>query len=331
MFRALKSTLFSLFIFSSFFLSVHAQSVPGISDPVTFRMVPEYPNPNQRVTLTAQSFNTDLNKAIFKWFVNDRVYKEGVGIKEIDINSGNAGSFTAVRVQIKTPDFGTIENAFSFRPAEVTLLYEADTYTPPFYKVKALHSFNGAFKVTAIPEFFDVSGKRINPKDLIYTWKKNGEVVGAASGFGKDSYIASQTSYLRDGEEVSVEVSSPRESLAGSAFITIKPSVPEIIFYENSPLYGVVYEKALQSTYRLIDEEFTLRAEPLSMSTDNPLSGLLSLTWDMNGSTVSNFSNKNEITLRKTGTTGGRSSVSLVVQNKRKVLQGAEASIMILQ
>ncbi len=331
MIRALKSTLFSLFILSSFFLYADAQSVPGISDPVTFRMIPQYPNPQERVDFSAQSFSTDLNKAVFKWYVNGKLYTEGVGVKNISVTSGSAGSFTSIRVEISTSDFGVIRNDFAFRPAEVILLWEADTYTPPFYQGKAAHSFGGAFKVTALPEFYSTNGKRINPKDLIYTWKKNGEVQSDASGFAKDSYITSQTSYLRDGEDIGVEVSSPRENYAGSASITIKPSVPEVLFYENSPLYGTVYERSLRGTHTLANEEISLKAEPFGMSTDNPLSGLLSFNWSLNGSAIADFANKNEIILRKTEGVTGQSNLSLTVQNAKKLLQGAQSSITILQ
>lgn len=331
MIRALKSTLFSLFLLSGFFLYANAQSVPGISDPVTFRMIPQYPNPQERVDLTAQSFSTDLNKATFRWYVNNKLFTEGVGVKNVSITSGKAGTFTSVRVEIATSDFGIITNEFAFRPAEVILLWEADTYTPPFYQGKALHSFGGAFKVTALPEFYSANGKRINPKDLIYTWKKNGEVQGDASGFAKDSYITSQTSYLRDGEEISVEVSSPKENYAGSASVTIKPSVPEAVFYENSPLYGMLYEKGLAGSYTLPNEEITLVAEPFGMSTDSPLSGLLSFDWTLNGGTVSEFAGKNQIVLRKTEGVTGSSNLGLVIQNSRKVLQGASVGITIFQ
>ncbi|HEY0907743.1 MAG TPA: hypothetical protein VGE35_00130 [Candidatus Paceibacterota bacterium] len=329
--RALKSTLFSLFLLSGFFFYAHAQNVPGISDPITFRMIPQNPNPSERVDLSAQSFSTDLNKAVFKWYVNGKLHAEGVGMKSISVSSGQAGSFTSVRVEISTSDFGVITNEFAFRPAEVVLMWEADTYTPPFYKGKAAHSFGGTFKVTALPEFFSASGKRINPKDLIYTWKKNGEVQGDASGFAKDSYITSQTSYLRDGEEISVEVSSPRENYAGSASVTIRPSVPEVLFYENSPLYGVIYERSLRGTHTLANEEMTLKAEPFGMSTDGPTSGLLTFSWNLNGAMIAEFANRNQIVLRKVDGSAGQSSLGVTVQNSRKLLQGAQSSITISQ
>ena len=335
--RLSKSIFFSSVLFVLLFLSalsgnfVHAQTIPGISDPVTFSMIPEYPQPNEIITIKAQSYSTDLDKAVFRWTVNGKTYAEGAGLKSINVKTGPTGSIMTVSAEVSTSDFGLIRNDISFRPVEISLLWQSDTYVPPFYKGKALHSYNGAFKVTAIPEFFDLTGKRIDPKDLIYTWKKNGTVQGDASGLGKDSFVTTQTSYLREGEDIAVDVSSPKDILAGSASITVNPTFPEINFYENSPLYGVVYEKALKRNLNLSQEEITLRAEPFYMSTKTPLNGLLTFDWKMNDASVADFKNKNEITLRKSGTNGGQSYISLVVQNQAKVLQGASGNITILQ
>lgn len=307
-----------------------AQTVPGISDPVTFSVIPEFPKPNQTVYISAQSYSTDLDKAVFKWRVDGKAYAEGVGLREISVKTGKTGTLTAVTVEVSTADFGVIRNDLAFRPADVTLLWQSDTYVPPFYEGKALHSFNGSFKVTAIPEFFDATGKRISPKDLVYTWKKNGQVQGDASGFGKDSFVGSQTSYLREGEEISVEVSSPKESLAGTASVTLAPRVPEIVFYENSPLYGAVYEKALSGSFDLLSEEITLQAEPFYVSVTDRRGGFLSFDWKMNGADVPAFKDKSEIVLRKSGT-GGQSAISLVVQHRARLLQGARSALTIYQ
>lgn len=330
--KGILSSLFAIALISACFVAprVEAQTVPGISEPVTFTVIPEYPKPNQTVFISAQSYSTDLNKAIFTWSVNGKTYAQGIGLKEINFKLGKSGSATPVSVEVSTPDFGIIKNSLVFRPAEVSLLWQSDTYVPPFYEGKALHSFNGTFKITAIPEFFDVSGKRISPKDLIYTWKKNGRVDANSSGFGKDSFITSQTSYLREGEEVSVEVSSPKESLAGSASMTVTPSLPEVVFYENSPLYGLVYEKSLRGSVDLTSEEITLRAEPFYVSSTNPLDGSLSFDWKMNGGAISAFQNRSDLVLRK-GVSAGSSNVGLVVQHRTKLLQGASKSITINQ
>ncbi len=205
---------------------------------------------------------------------------------------------------------------------------ESDTYTPPFYKGKALHSYNGSFKVIALPEFIDMSGKIIDPKELIYSWSKNGNVVADSSGYGKSTFISSQTSYLREGEDITVEVSAPRDNIVAQRNITIKPTVPKIIFYENSPLHGVVYEKSLSGSFGLKNEEISIIAEPFFFSIPSRNSSNLETTWKLNGSTVYNSQNKTDITLRKVGDTGA-SNLGITIQNKAKLLQGANNNVVI--
>ncbi len=326
------SRIFTYVIASLFFLNplfVLAQGIPGVTDTVDFTLVPQYPKPNEAVYIRAQSFNTNLNKAEFAWTVNGKPVAEGLGVKEIRVVTGAPGTATEVGVIIKTIDIGIISDTVFMYPAEVNLVWEADTYTPPFYKGKALHSYNGAFKVTAIPEFFDRNNKRIDPKDLIYNWKKNDVVQNDASGYGKDSFVSSQTSYLREGEEITVEVSSSREDLTASNKITITPTTPKILFYEKSPLFGTLYGKKLNQSFKLTNEEITLVAVPMFFSAPKAMNSNLALSWVMNGSPVSEFENKNEITLRREDDNAGRSNISVTAQHNKRVLQGASGSISI--
>jgi len=319
--------LLSLFLFSS----VEAQSIPGIQEPITVQARPQFPKPNTTVTVTAQSFSTDLDRAGFTWMVNGTVFKKGTGIKEISVPSGKAGVLTTVSVSIDTTDIGAIMNDVSWRPAGVTLLWQSDGYTPPFYRGKALESYGASFKVVAIPEFLNSNGKRVDPKTLIYTWKKNGATDGASSGYGRDSFKTSQESFVRGGDDISVEVSDSDRTIGAVGTITLFPTIPEIVLYENSPLYGIIYEKALGESLSLISEEITLRVEPFNISLINSSLGALSFDWTINEVSAISFQNRNEITLRKSGSGGGESIIGVLIQHKDKILQGGQTSITIFQ
>ncbi len=329
MFRLLKSTLFCLIATLSLTTLVHAQSIPGISQPVTFQVDPQFPHPNTTVTVSAQSFSTDLNRATFTWTVNGKLYKKGTGIESITVPIGTTAM--NISVDVATVDIGTVSNSVSVRPGSVDLVWETDGYTPPFYQGSAQEVYGSTFKVVALPELTGANGKRIDPKTLVYTWKKNDTVDANQSGYGKDSYTSTQSSYVRGGDTISVSVSDLANDVGATNVVGIGPTVPEILFYEDSPLYGIVYEHALPSTFNLNQQEITLRAEPYNMSSVNPLSGLLTYSWTLNGGGLADFQNKNEITLRTTGTTGGESDVALAVQHTTQVLQGGQATIKIFQ
>ncbi|MDE1875011.1 MAG: hypothetical protein KGH68_03030 [Patescibacteria group bacterium] len=331
--RFSKSTLLCSVLVLSFVCiggtTAFAQSIPGISQPVTFTMTPPYPQPNSSVGVTAQSFSTDLNRASFSWYVDGKLVRQGTGIMSITVPVET--SDVTVSVNVDTVDIGTISNSMTIHPGSVALLWQTDGYTPPFYQGKALEAYGSTFKVTAVPDITDSNGVQISPKNLVYTWQENGNTDDAQSGYGKDSFIGKQSSYVSGKDQVIVDVSTVSRSAGAETAITISPMVPETLLYEDSPLYGILYNSALPSTLNLSTPEITLRAEPFDLSTSNPLSGLLTYDWTMNGVTVPAFQNKNEITLRSTGATGSESDVGLTIQHKTDVLQGGQASIAIFQ
>lgn len=330
MFRVFKSTFFILFLFISFSLSASAEGLPGVTEPVTFQISPQYPRPNSSVTVSARSYNTDLNRADFVWYVNGKVFKKGTGVTEVSIPSGASGSATTVSVDVTTTDIGVVTKEYSFKPAEVSLLWQSDGYVPPFYKGKSLELYGSNFTVTAIPEFFTSSGKRIEPKNIVYSWRKNGVVDGSQSGYGKDSFTGTQSSYVRGGDTVTVEASTVDGTLGATKSITISPKSADIVFYENSPLYGILYEKALSDSFTMPSEELTLHGEPYFISTKQ-LPGNFSLDWSINNNAITSFKDQNEITLRTTGESGGQSLIRLDIQSANKILQGGAANITIFQ
>ncbi len=309
-------------------LALFAQGVPGISDPLTLTLFPENPRPNETVTARIQSFSIDLDAALITWTVNGKEVSSGVGQKSVSVDSGRLGSLSRIDVSVTTPN-ASVSESIVIRPADVSLVWEADTYVPPFYRGKALHSYNGSFRVTAVPEFVGDNGRAIDPKDLIYTWKKNGAVVGEASGYGKNQFVSTQTSYLREGEDITVEVSSPRESIVASRSVTIQPVVPKIVFYEKSGLYGARYQTAVGNRFSLTNDEVTFVAEPFFFSVTGKNDPVLLSTWKLNGRELVDFSGDMEITLRRDNNTAGRSEIRLVLQSTSRVLQGASGLTLI--
>ncbi len=323
MFRLLQRTFFVLFLSSFVFLTAYAQNTD-----VVLQLNPQSPRPNATVVVKISAIGTDIDSATITWTVNGKVFKKGKGITSIEVPTGKAGLITRVSATI-SGSFGTITRQTSFNPVDITLLWESDGYTPPFYKGRALEAYGTKFKVTAIPEFYNSTGKRLDPKTLIYIWKKNGSAVQDQSGYGKDSYSGMQESYVRGEDEISVVVSNQNDDMSGSKAITITPSTPEILFYENNPLIGVIYEHVIPNNINLNQEELTLRAVPFDFSISKINSPSISLDWLVNGVRNTNFSNKNEITIR--GAEGGQAVIELNVQHNERILQGGQASVTIFQ
>lgn len=324
MFRLIKSTFFSLFLSSLVFLTAHAQT-----NELTLQVSPQYPRPNGPITIKAASGDTDIDVATFTWYVNGKVFQKGKGITSITTTMGKAGSSTKISVEVTGTNGKYFSENITLRTTNVSLLWESDGYTPPFYKGKALATYGSTFTVTALPEFFTTTGARINPKTLVYTWKKNGTIDPDQSGYGKDVYKGRQESYVRGEDEISVLVTTQADDMSSSQTISIVPITPEIVFYENSPLYGIIFENALTNRFFLKAEELTLSATPFDLSLKGGEG--LSIDWLMNGANVPSFRDKKEIVLRADGNTTGQTVIELRAQHQTNIMQGGQASITILQ
>ncbi len=324
MFRLIKSTFFTLFLSSFVFLTAHAQT-----NELTLQVSPQFPRPNGEVTVKAASADTDIDVATFTWYVNGKVFQKGKGVTSITTTMGKAGSSTKVSVEVTGTNKKYFSKSTTIRTTNVSLLWESDGYTPPFYKGKALSTYGSTFTVTALPEFFTTTGTRINPKTLVYTWKKNGTIDPDQSGYGKDVYKGRQESYVRGEDEISVLVSTQADDMSSGDTISIVPITPEIVFYENSPLYGIIYENALSNRFYLKAEELTLSATPFDLSL-NKGNGL-SIDWLMNGANVSSFKDKREIVLRGDANVSGQTVIEFRAQHQTNIMQGGQASITILQ
>ena len=320
--------IFTLFLLSLFALASSAQEIPGISSPATIVPTSQLPRPRESVTLNLQSFNLDLNKSLITWTVDGKIVLRGTGMRSATVVAGELGTKKSVVATISTDD-GEYVASFNIVPGELSLLWEAATYVPPFYKGKALHSHGGLYKVTVVPALYSPSGKLHDPKTLIYTWKKNGAIDSAYSGYGKSSYTGSHTSFIREGDEISVDIASSDGSSSATKSVIIAPVTPEAHLYEDSPLYGIRYEKSLADTIFLFDEEISLAAEPYFFSTKDKTSSILSFDWAINDNPVVDFSGRESITLRRPQGGAGAAQVAISIGNSYKLLQGANHNLII--
>jgi hypothetical protein len=322
-----KSTLlflaFSLFVVSF----AYAQGIPGVGTPFSLSLEPQNPKPGETVSMTIESFSVDLDQSTVTWFVDGKIISSGKGVKAATVTAGGLGTEKNVEVEVDS-ERGQFTQTAAIRPTNLSIVWQAATYVPPFYKGKALESYGAAYKVVAIPEIVDGNGRRVNPKSLVYTWKKNDAIEKDQSGYGRDSFISTQTSFTREGDDIFVEVVSA-DGFSTSGGITIVPQTPEIHFYEKSPLYGVLYGNELTDRLNLIHEEVTVSAEPYYFSTKSKLSSVLQYAWTLNDSSISEFDSKDEITLRKVTGSTGSAEIGLTLTNTAKLLQGADRSLLI--
>lgn len=290
---------------------------------IYIKMVPENPGANQTVSINIESYLTDLNRAEIIWYKNDVIKQRGNGQKTFSFETRGLGSSDTITIQVKSIDIGTITKNITITPAEVGLIWEADSYTPPFYKGKALNSRQSKIKVVAVPNFVSSNGNSFDSKNLIYQWKKDWKILGKYSGYGKNTLVLDGNQILTD-TIISVEVETTDGSIKSQKRITISNYDPEIIFYKEDPLLGVMYEKAITNRFDLNDEEIIIKVAPFFFSNkDN-----LKYNWSMNNKKLTDLEEQDFIILRQ-GEDTGITNLSLEIQNLDKIMQFARNSFNI--
>ena len=313
-------------ILASVALGQSAQA--ALSDEVRAVLTPTNPNPGDLVSISLESYATDLSQAQITWWVNGNKMQEGKGGVSFEIEAPALGKMTTLVISVNTIDSGIVEKTVQITPARVTILFQANSYTPPFYRGKALAPSESSITAVAIPDFIDADGNRIGSKDIVFTWKRNSFVAGAQSGLGKNSYTFSSGRLPEDEPLVEVSASSPADNLRATARIRVPITFPRILFYEEHPLRGAFLDTALPPTFALQKNEMTVIAYPYfreGTALDNPS---VSTNWKLNGSTVESGEMPNSITIRAPGTSGA-ASLSFSLQNMNKLFETAQRVLLI--
>lgn len=311
-------------------LNVTAQtksiSLDDIENSIQIKTLPQFPKANEEVSIRIESFSSDLNTAEIIWALDGKIQSKSLGKKDFSFTTGKLGTVSLVKIIIKTTEGRTIEKTVVVKPALVDLVWEANSYTPPFYKGKALYAHQSKVTIVAMPHMLDSNKKEINPKNLIYKWIKNGKVLGQISGYGKNSFSLVE-SIISNPIEIEVEVTSSDKSLKAKGEMILDPIESRAIIYENNPLYGIIYEKAMGEELKLAGREITLSVAPYFFSREDVDSQKINYDWNMNGADINSKKNAGSKTFRRVGDTDGASRVSVELQNENRELQSASASV----
>jgi len=267
-------------------MTANAQfGIPGTS--VSISSSPEYPTPNSLVRLSLQSVFLDLPGSTVTWYANDSVIAEGLGLTEATVTTGSLGTETRIRAEV-TGESASATATGVLRPTEVDLLWEADSYVPPFYRGRALPSPGSSVRLFVVPRFQRPGADSLlSPDELIYTWKKNSRIVQAVSGRGKHT-VSVESPALFGTDTVSVEVRTSDGMLRGFASVRISSVEPVLSLYENHPVFGILYHRALTNGSVLPETEAIFTAVPYFAPTRTPDSSTLIYAWRINNTPIGN-------------------------------------------
>lgn len=317
-------SLFLLFILSFLNPTVAYAQSAGPDQVLQVSTTPENPGPGDTVTVSIKNFSYNLDRADISWYVNDILKKEAVGLKTFSTTVGQSGTKTNIRVSIKTFEGPTIEQIFAFNPGDVTLVWEAGTYVPIWYKGKALFTPEAVGKVVAVPHIVE-NGVVTDSAKLIYNWTDNGSIKSADSGYGKNAYFFFGDVIARP-RTIGVTVTSKTSNIRAYKEIVVSAVEPKIMIYKNNPTYGLEYNKSVSSEYNMSESELSLQAFPFFYSVDKAASPNINYTWYVNGATT--YQKDPLISFRNDGKKG-TSNIKVSAENIKKILQAAENSFSI--
>ncbi len=296
--KSLMFLISGIILCSVAFLTVSSTQAQVNIEPsdIFLRITPEVPEPGQSVKISMGSYVFSIDELYMEWQENNVTKLTGFGEKNFQFNAGAVGETKVVTVIIRNEKDGNViyRKQIVSKPSGLDILWQAtDSYTPPFYKGKALPSTESIVKIIALPTF-QTGTQIVSPKNVIYNWKRNFEPVTAASGYGKN-IISIKQSYLTDQERISVVANEPTEGGTAQASLLVKPFDPKIVFYRKDPLLGIDFHNGIDKEMQLSTDDTTLVAMPYFVSPKNILDPDLSYVWKLNDTEISTPAIKNQI------------------------------------
>jgi hypothetical protein len=305
--------------------------MPGVGSPLSLSSSATNPTPGQPVTITAVSYSFDLDSATIIWSVDGKEVAKGIGQTTFKIQAPQLGKKDEVETAAITPDGSEYDASIVIGSGSIDLIVESDGYAPPFFKGKTPLAFQNTATIIAIPHLADSSGKEYDPSTLIYTWKKDdGTVMQNQSGYGKQS-ISLPGEIIPKPYAVDLTVRDRAGTAQAQSIIQISPTSPSIQFYNDDPLYGPLFNRALGNSLRIGSQKqagifaalFSFNFSPKDIARD------LDLNWLINGTAHSELASNQSITVRTPEGVAGTSEIELDARGITSILQGASRDVTI--
>jgi hypothetical protein len=246
----------------------------------------------------------DLANSSVVWHAGGSVIAQGVGSTTATMTAGSLGSETPIEVDIQTPDGTLLTAQATVAPTQLDLLIGSDSYVPPFYQGRALPTAGTDIIAQAMANFVRADGSVIPDSDITYTWKQDSVVLGQISGRGRSSVVI-PLMHLYSGNTITVNAQSSDGTRASEAIVVVPLSQASVDLYEDHPLYGVLYNNAVGSSFFVPETEMAFAAIPFFTGARTPNDSALSYTWQVNEQKIpESVSLPSELTINAANSTG---------------------------
>ncbi|HEY9583861.1 MAG TPA: hypothetical protein VJI66_02785 [Candidatus Paceibacterota bacterium] len=303
-------------LFFTFAVITHAQ-IPTSIDGVTIDTSVSNPRPGQSIEVSLESFSIDLNSASVVWLVAGKTQEQGIGLKSINVVAPKSGPGLTITAVIKPSGAGEIRKTITIKTGSVDIIWEAHGYSPPFFRGKLPYMYQNSIRLIAMPHLSRDGVSELDPKTLVYSWKKGGKYIENGQGYGKQS-VEIPAEDIPKPLEITVEVYNREQTEKTEGAITLEPTEPSLSFYEEDALYGILWNKALTGRVSLKNSEMKILAVPYGFNINNN-----TYAWSINSIEQPDLIRNRSITIRAKEDTEGSSDIELDIRNQSSILQGA--------
>lgn len=292
-----------------------------IGDAVNITLSPQFPGPGDLVTVELDDYSIDSSGATISWILDGNEIPAYKNLRTISVISPTVGKTVTIEVRLIFSNKPTISAKTSIKPLYVDVIVEPQTYTSVFYQGRALPVHGSVINLTTL---IQGSTGMFNPQEYTYNWQLNGKSIygGPRAGnnraqivvpFGRNSLIG-------------LTITSKSGEVVGRKVVSIPIQDVEVIFYENSTLYGLS-ERAIGESLTLVGNSSTIRAVPYYLDAQSISRSLFS-EWKINNQ-VTNTETRDpfEINIQRQG--DGEARVSFKIRNLSELLQGDEESFRV--
>ncbi len=286
---------------------------------VSLSVNPENAQTGDIVTVSATSYSEDLTRSVFTWTANGKVVKKGSGVTSISFRKIPSLPLVTIGVSINLASGQTIQQSVDITNQNLDLLWEAvDAYTPPFYKGKAMPVTEGSVRFSPIMSRGGVFGSNGN-KNNIYTWSRSNDVVGTASGTGKDSFPIVMD-YMLNKEQIGVRVEGISSNSIQETKVDLVPQNIQVLFYPNNNGF-INWNKPITDGYTLV-KNTKIVAAPYYI-TPKTLKNV-SFNWNRNTDTIYGGQN-----IDLTPTNEGATLFNVSIENTNTFFQSVKKSLLL--
>lgn len=309
----------------SFLPIIASAAVFSGDEAISASISPEYPGRGELVTVSISGRTFDIDAATVTWTVGGKKVLEGPAEKNYSFTTNESGAVSIITATVLTSDGIRYQKRISISPSQVDLIWEAQTYTPPFFKGHSLASSESTITVVALAELKGSTGVTIPASKLIYKWSKDGKNISSASGLGRQSFTFIGAKLFND-SKVTVSISSQDGRVTAQRSISIPVSNPRIVIYPSPALLGTRYGNALTNSFSLQEDEMGVRAVPYYFSTNAAGVPATTLAWFLNGKILPTEPGSDMLAILRKGTSAGTARIRVEGAHTSNLLQSAEWS-----